>query len=203
MAWVINVLISSVCLLDSSVVSLSLSSKVSIIIFHFMMTILFLLWRRMEIELSFPLVEPIDYFLIQHSDTSEYTLASMSIVELLLGFQVTRKYTKQEIQMMSSANNIAQEVLGGIRTVTAFGGQKKAEDRYMIIQKKHFNNIFFRYSIDLDKAKTVGIQKSIALGLCHSLIQVVLYMAFAITFWCKFPGFSFFVSDNAVFLGTN
>ena len=40
------------------------------------------------------------------------------------------KYTKREVKAFSKASAIAQEVLGSIRTVTAFGGQKKEEARY-------------------------------------------------------------------------
>lgn len=39
------------------------------------------------------------------------------------------KYTAMELQAYSAANAVAQEVLGAIRTVTAFRGQKKEGDR--------------------------------------------------------------------------
>jgi hypothetical protein len=39
------------------------------------------------------------------------------------------KYTILELQAYSTANAIVQEVLGAIRTVTAFSGQKKEAER--------------------------------------------------------------------------
>jgi hypothetical protein len=43
--------------------------------------------------------------------------------------QVIVKYTIKEIQAFASASSIAQEVLQNIRTVTAFHGQAKEEER--------------------------------------------------------------------------
>jgi hypothetical protein len=39
------------------------------------------------------------------------------------------KYTKKEIKAFASASAVAQEVLQNIRTVTAFHGQQKEEER--------------------------------------------------------------------------
>ena len=39
------------------------------------------------------------------------------------------KFTVLELNAYSKANSIAQEVLGAIRTVTAFGGQKREAER--------------------------------------------------------------------------
>ena len=39
------------------------------------------------------------------------------------------RYTILELQAYSTANAIAQEVFGAIRTVTAFSGQKKETER--------------------------------------------------------------------------
>jgi hypothetical protein len=44
-------------------------------------------------------------------------------------FEVIVKYTIKEIQAFASASSIAQEVLQNIRTVTAFHGQAKEEER--------------------------------------------------------------------------
>lgn len=46
--------------------------------------------------------------------------------------QVIAKYTAKEIKSFSKASAVAQEVLGSIRTVTAFGGQKKEEQRFVL-----------------------------------------------------------------------
>ena len=43
------------------------------------------------------------------------------------------KYTRKEVQAFASASSIVQEVLQNIRTVTAFHGQQKEEQRYIIL----------------------------------------------------------------------
>jgi ABC-type multidrug transport system fused ATPase/permease subunit len=50
-----------------------------------------------------------------------------SMIEIVI--QVIIKYTIKEIQAFASASAIAQEVLQNIRTVTAFHGQTKEEER--------------------------------------------------------------------------
>jgi len=42
------------------------------------------------------------------------------------------KYTIKEIQAFASASAVAQEVLQNIRTVTAFQGQTKEEERWIV-----------------------------------------------------------------------
>ncbi len=61
-------------------------------------------------------------------------------------FQVIMKYTIKEIQAFASASSIAQEVLRNIRTVTAFHGQTKEEERSTIISFQLFlGNLFLFY----------------------------------------------------------
>jgi hypothetical protein len=43
------------------------------------------------------------------------------------------KYTVKEVKASASASAIAQEVIQNIRTVTAFHGQQKEEERYRIM----------------------------------------------------------------------
>ncbi len=43
------------------------------------------------------------------------------------------KYANKEIRAFALASSVAQEVLQNIRTVTAFHGQKKEEERSIII----------------------------------------------------------------------
>ena len=43
--------------------------------------------------------------------------------------QIVRRYTIKEMQAFARASSIAEEVLGAIRTVTAFAGEKKEEAR--------------------------------------------------------------------------
>jgi hypothetical protein len=61
------------------------------------------------------------------------------------------KYTIKEIQAFASASAIAQEVLQNVRTVTAFHGQTKEEERsanvsFQLVSKKQL-------SFDLDLLK--------------------------------------------------
>jgi len=44
-------------------------------------------------------------------------------------FEIIVTYTMKEVQAFASASSIAQEVLQNIRTVTAFHGQEKDEER--------------------------------------------------------------------------
>ncbi|CAF5082220.1 unnamed protein product, partial [Rotaria magnacalcarata] len=66
------------------------------------------------------------------------------------------------------ASSIAQEVLQNIRTVTAFHGQAKEEERF---------------AKNLVVAKNIGIKKGIYMGLCQCLSQTFTFTAFAVTFW--------------------
>jgi len=49
-----------------------------------------------------------------------------------LNKKVIMKYTIKEIQAFASASAVAQEVLQNIRTVTAFQGQTKEEERWIV-----------------------------------------------------------------------
>ncbi|CAF5100723.1 unnamed protein product, partial [Rotaria magnacalcarata] len=95
--------------------------------------------------------------------TSPLTIFAFNIT-----MRVIVKYTAKEIQSYSKASAVAQEVLGSIRTVTAFGGQKKEEQRF---------------SENLLEAKQIGIKKGLYLGICQAAAQAAIYLAFAITFW--------------------
>ncbi|CAF3747797.1 unnamed protein product [Rotaria sordida] len=101
------------------------------------------------------------------------TLVFLSISPLIvlsfnLLIRVIVRYTVLELQAYSTANSIAQEVLGAIRTVTAFSGQKKETERY----KKN-----------LTEGRRIGIQKGIMLGVTQGLVNIVLYGGIAIIFW--------------------
>ncbi|CAF1034859.1 unnamed protein product [Adineta steineri] len=101
------------------------------------------------------------------------TLVFLSVSPLIvLAFNLTVKiilrYTKKEIQAFGSASSIAQEVLQNIRTVTAFHGQKKEEQRF---------------SENLILAKQIGIKKEFFVGLSQCIFQTFLFTAFSITFW--------------------
>ncbi len=58
------------------------------------------------------------------------------------------KYTVKEVEAFASASSVVLEVLQNIRTVTAFHGQKKEEERFRNIYS--FVLHFFVY-LDLQK----------------------------------------------------
>ena len=45
-------------------------------------------------------------------------------------FQIITRFTVREQRAYASAGGIAEEVLSGVRTVVAFGGEGKEADRY-------------------------------------------------------------------------
>ena len=73
-----------------------------------------------------------------------------------------------ELQAYSTANAIAQEVLGAIRLVTAFSGQKKEVSRYQR---------------NLTEGRRIGIRKGVMVGLAQAVTNIVLYGGIAIIFW--------------------
>jgi ATP-binding cassette subfamily B (MDR/TAP) protein 1 len=93
------------------------------------------------------------------------------------------RYTVKEVQAFSSASAIAQEVLQNIRTVTAFHGQKKEEERYIIMYSLSYASHWFRFANNLIEAKSMGIKKGIYVGTCQALSNILNYAAFAIVVW--------------------
>ena len=51
------------------------------------------------------------------------------VIEVYIFLQFIVKYTIKEVKAFASASSVAQEVLQNIRTVTAFHGQTKEEER--------------------------------------------------------------------------
>ncbi|KAK3108334.1 hypothetical protein FSP39_005774 [Pinctada imbricata] len=76
--------------------------------------------------------------------------------------------TDKELAAYAKAGAIAEEVLGAIRTVVAFGGQEKESQRY----KKH-----------LDEAKAFGIKKGLTNGWTVGLIWLIMFAAYGLGFW--------------------
>ncbi|CAF1405022.1 unnamed protein product [Adineta steineri] len=101
------------------------------------------------------------------------TLVFLSISPLIILtfnilIRVMVKFTILELKAYSTANSIAQEVLGAIRTVTAFNGQAKE------IQ---------RYEKNLTEGRRVGIQKGIMIGTTRALSGIIMNGGVAIVFW--------------------
>lgn len=83
----------------------------------------------MAISFGLSLRFSFDYSHIQCDHSSELT-KSRSQAELHdTPRQMIAKYTRKEIEAFATASSIAHEVLQSIRTVTAFHGQAKEEER--------------------------------------------------------------------------
>ncbi|XP_013418888.1 multidrug resistance protein 1 [Lingula anatina] len=79
-----------------------------------------------------------------------------------------RKFTATELKAYAMAGAVAEEVLGAIRTVAAFGGEKKEVERY---------------SANLQEAQKVGIKKGIISGAGQGMIWIIIFSAFALAFY--------------------
>ncbi|XP_068702225.1 ATP-dependent translocase ABCB1-like [Montipora foliosa] len=76
--------------------------------------------------------------------------------------------TAQELDAYAKAGSIAEEVLSAIRTVAAFGGEKKEIDRY---------------ASHLGEAKDFGIKKGLTSGLGMAFFQLIMFGSYALAFW--------------------
>ncbi|KAF5396198.1 ABC transporter transmembrane region [Paragonimus heterotremus] len=85
----------------------------------------------------------------------------------LFGF-LMKYYTIKELTAYSRAGSISGEVLAAIRTVVAFGGEKKE---------------LYRYTKELDAAEKVGIKKSTAVGGVTGSIGLSIFCSAALIFW--------------------
>lgn len=83
-------------------------------------------------------------------------------------FQLTAKLAKKELDAYSSAGSIAEEVLSSIRTVVAFGGQKKETERYD-------KNLIF--------AKNNNIRRSMFGALGFGILWFIIFSSYALAFW--------------------
>uniref|UniRef100_A0A8C5WRX0 Bile salt export pump n=1 Tax=Laticauda laticaudata TaxID=8630 RepID=A0A8C5WRX0_LATLA len=85
----------------------------------------------------------------------------------IIGLSVA-KLTGLELKAYAKAGAIADEVLSSIRTVAAFGGEKKEVERYD-------KNLVF--------AQNWGIRKGIIMGLFTGYIWCIIFLCYALAFW--------------------
>uniref|UniRef100_A0A182J704 ABC-type xenobiotic transporter n=1 Tax=Anopheles atroparvus TaxID=41427 RepID=A0A182J704_ANOAO len=76
--------------------------------------------------------------------------------------------TEKELKAYSSAGAVAEEVLGSIRTVVAFGGEKKELERY---------------SCRLASAEYNGRRKGLFSGIGGGIMWFIIYCCYALAFW--------------------
>ncbi|XP_043365314.1 ATP-dependent translocase ABCB1-like isoform X2 [Dermochelys coriacea] len=82
--------------------------------------------------------------------------------------KILSAFTDQELTAYAKAGAVAEEVLAAIRTVIAFGGQKKEIERY------HKN---------LEDAKNIGIKKAITTNISIGISFLLIYASYALAFW--------------------
>uniref|UniRef100_A0A8D0EJ10 Phosphatidylcholine translocator ABCB4 n=1 Tax=Strix occidentalis caurina TaxID=311401 RepID=A0A8D0EJ10_STROC len=82
--------------------------------------------------------------------------------------KIISAFTNKELTAYARAGAVAEEVLAAIRTVVAFGGQRKEIERY---QKK------------LEDAKRVGIKKAISANISMGIAFFLIYASYALAFW--------------------
>jgi ATP-binding cassette subfamily B (MDR/TAP) protein 1 len=83
-------------------------------------------------------------------------------------FQLSTKFSKQEMEAYGAAGSIAEEVLSSVRTVVAFDGQEKEITRY----KKH-----------LQSAEKNNITKNLFSGISNGFMWFFLFASYALAFW--------------------
>ncbi|XP_074659631.1 ATP-dependent translocase ABCB1-like [Tubulanus polymorphus] len=101
------------------------------------------------------------------------TLVILAVTPLLaLGAAVMARlvqtFSGMELKAYAKAGAVAEEVLGAIRTVQAFGGAEKETNRY---------------SKNLLQAKKVGIRKGAVFGVGAGYLYFIIFGAFALAFW--------------------
>nr|XP_048289551.1 multidrug resistance protein 2 isoform X3 [Myodes glareolus] len=101
------------------------------------------------------------------------TLVILAVTPLLglssaMWAKVMTSFTNKELLAYAKAGAVAEEVLAAIRTVIAFGGQKKE---------------LARYNKNLEEAKNVGIKKAITGGISIGIAYLLVYASYALAFW--------------------
>ncbi|XP_036767724.2 phosphatidylcholine translocator ABCB4 isoform X2 [Manis pentadactyla] len=101
------------------------------------------------------------------------TLVIMAISPILglsaaVWAKILSAFSDKELAAYAKAGAVAEEALGAIRTVIAFGGQNKELERY----QKH-----------LEKAKKIGIKKAISANISMGIAFLLIYASYALAFW--------------------
>ncbi|ELW48096.1 Multidrug resistance protein 3 [Tupaia chinensis] len=101
------------------------------------------------------------------------TLVIMAISPILglsaaVWAKILSTFSDKELAAYAKAGAVAEEALGAIRTVIAFGGQNKELERY----QKHLEN-----------AKKIGIKKAISANISMGISFLLIYASYALAFW--------------------
>ncbi|XP_005191448.1 multidrug resistance protein homolog 49 isoform X2 [Musca domestica] len=90
------------------------------------------------------------------------------IISTALVAKIQSSLTEKELKAYSGAGAVAEEVLGGIRTVFAFSGERKEQERF---------------SQRLIPAETIGRRKGLFSGLGAGTMWFIIYCCYAIAMW--------------------
>lgn len=115
------------------------------------------------------------------------------------------KLTGWELQAYAKAGAVADEVLSSIRTVAAFGGEKKEVERFAFYTYifrgskayyKHFPSFSLmcfpylppaysslRYDHNLISAQRWGIRKGLIMGFFTGYMWFIIFLCYALAFW--------------------
>lgn len=94
--------------------------------------------------------------------------APLLILSSAISAKMQSSLTEAELKSYSKAGSVAEEVLGSIRTVVAFGGEKKELQRY---------------EQRLKSAEKNGKKKGVYSGIGSGLTWLINYCCYAIAFW--------------------
>merc|ERR1711892_975761 len=103
----------------------------------------------------------------------DLTLVIMSMIPFMIIFggmaaKVQSSFAEKEMEAYGKAGAIAQEALSGIRTVVAFGGERKEIERY---------------EANLQGAKKSGIIRGMLTGISGGLTFGIMYAVYGLGFW--------------------
>ena len=94
--------------------------------------------------------------------------APLIILSTAVVAKMQSSLTEKELKSYSKAGSVAEEVLGSIRTVVAFGGQEKELERYANYLKP---------------AEINGKKKGVYSGIGGGLMWFIIYCCYALAFW--------------------
>uniref|UniRef100_A0A8C3LLU7 Bile salt export pump n=1 Tax=Chrysolophus pictus TaxID=9089 RepID=A0A8C3LLU7_CHRPC len=107
-------------------------------------------------------------FLLGFISGWKLTLVIIAVSPLIGIGAAVAKLTGRELKAYAKAGAVADEVLSSIRTVAAFGGEKKEVERY---------------DKNLVYAQHWGIRKGIIMGVFSGYMWFVIFLCYALAFW--------------------
>uniref|UniRef100_A0A671PPU5 Bile salt export pump n=1 Tax=Sinocyclocheilus anshuiensis TaxID=1608454 RepID=A0A671PPU5_9TELE len=108
-------------------------------------------------------------FLMGFAKGWKLTLVIISVSPLIgVGAGLMALLTGMELQAYAKAGAVADEVLSSVRTVAAFGGEKKEVERY---------------DRNLVSAQRWGIRKGLIMGFFTGYMWFIIFLCYALAFW--------------------